>query len=81
MTSRLFTVAFLRSTMTAASTTSATVVAMGGMWNAFLNAELTELLTTWLIPHQQMRPDSANSTATTDRRSGFFRFRSAHTWI
>ena len=54
---------------------------MGGMWNAFLNAELTELLTTWLIPHQQMRPDSANSTATTERRSGFFRFRSAHTWI
>jgi len=42
MTSRLLTVAFLRRTMTAASATSATVVTMGGIWNAFWKAELTE---------------------------------------
>ena len=29
-------------------------------------AELTELLMTWLMPHQQMRPEMANNTATTE---------------
>ena len=43
ITSRLFTVAFLRSTMRAASAVSTSVVVRGGMWNAFWNAELTEL--------------------------------------
>ena len=43
ITSRLFTVAFLRSTMRAASAVSTSVVVSGGMWNAFWNAELTEL--------------------------------------
>ena len=32
------------------------------MPNAFLKEEVTELLMTWLIPHQQIRPESANST-------------------
>ena len=49
--------------MTAESTTSTTVVTMGGMENALAKAELTELLMTWLMPHQQMRPEMANSTA------------------
>ena len=63
ITSRLFTVASLRRTMTAESTTSTTVVTMGGMENALAKAELTELLMTWLMPHQQMSPEMANSTA------------------
>ena len=36
---------------------------MGGMENALAKAELTELLMTWLMPHQQMRPEMANNTA------------------
>ena len=43
ITSRLFTVAFRRSTMTAAIAVSTSVVASGGMWKAFSKAELTEL--------------------------------------
>ena len=43
ITSRLFTVAFLRSTITAAMAVSTSVVVSGGIWNAFSNAELTEL--------------------------------------
>ena len=64
MTSRLLTVASFRRTMTAASAVSTSVVTSGGMENAFWNASLTELLTTWLMPHQQMSPEMANSTAT-----------------
>ena len=62
-TSSTFTVAFLRSTMTAARATSTTVLHSGGMPKALSKAEATELLTTWLMPHQQMRPDRANSAA------------------
>ena len=65
--------------MTAESTTSTTVVTMGGMENALAKAELTELLMTWLMPHQQMRPDTANSAATTERLSFLPRLRSAST--
>ena len=43
ITSRLFTVAFLRNTITAAMAVSTSVVVSGGIWNAFSNAELTEL--------------------------------------
>ena len=80
MTSRLLTVASFRRTMTAASAVSTSVVTSGGMENAFWNASLTELLTTWLMPHQQMRPDTANRPATTERRSFLPRLRSARVW-
>ena len=46
---------------------------MGGKRKAFSKAEVTELLMTWLMPHQQMRPDRANSTAVTLRREVPFR--------
>ena len=80
ITSRLFTVAFLRSTITAAMAVSTSVVVSGGIWNAFSNAELTELEMTWLMPHQQIRPDTANSAAHTERWSFLPRLRSASTW-
>ena len=57
------TVAFLRSTTTAATATSAMVDQSGGIWNAFSKEEEMELPITWLIPHQHTRPDMANSTA------------------
>ena len=68
-TSSTLTVAFLRSTMTAATATSRTVEYSGGMPKAFLKAEDTELPITWLMPHQQMRPDAAKHTASTERLS------------
>ena len=77
ITSRLLTVASFRRTMTAASAVSAKVVTSGGMENALENASLTELLITWLMPHQQMSPDTANNDATTDFLSSFPRLRSA----
>ena len=49
--------------MTAASNTRRIVVTMGGIRNAFAKAELTELLITWLMPHQQIRPEMANREA------------------
>ena len=61
--SRTFMVAFFRSTMTAASNTRRIVVTMGGTRNALAKAELTELLITWLMPHQQIRPEMANREA------------------
>ena len=30
------------------------------MWNAFSNADVTELPMTWLIPHQHISPEAAN---------------------
>ena len=36
---------------------------MGGIRNALAKAELTELLITWLMPHQQIRPEMANREA------------------
>ena len=53
MISRNFTVAFLRKTITAASKTSAIVVIIGSIEKAFSKADVTELLTTWLIPASQ----------------------------
>ena len=46
--------------MTAASNTRRIVVTIGGIRNALAKAELTELLITWLMPHQQIRPEMAN---------------------
>ena len=66
--SSTFTVAFFRRTITAASATSTMVVYSTGMWNAFWKADVTELATTWLMPHQQIRPDRANSTARREYR-------------
>ena len=77
ITSRARTVAFFLMTITAETTTRTTVVTRGEIPNAFLNAETTELLITWLIPPQQIRPDNANRTATTDRFNFFFLTRSA----
>ena len=68
--SRTFTVAFLRSTITAARTTITIVERIGGIRKAFSNAEDTELLMTWLIPHQQISPDTANRMARRLRRTG-----------
>ena len=34
--------------------------------NAFSNEDVTELLITWLIPHQQINPEIANNTAITE---------------
>ena len=65
----------MRRTITAASAVRARVVTSGGMENAFAKASLTELLMTWLMPHQQMRPERANSEATTERRSFLPRLR------
>ena len=62
------TVALRRSTMTAATATSATVDQSGGIWKAFSKEEEMELPMTWLIPHQHTRPETANSTASTERR-------------
>ena len=67
MMSSTLTVAFFRSTMTAATATKARVDQRGGMWKAFSKEAEMELLVTWLIPHQQIRPEMANSEATTDR--------------
>ena len=64
--SKTFTVAFFRSTMIAARMTKTMVVASGGMENAFSKADVTELLITWLMPHQQIRPEMAKSTAITE---------------
>ena len=61
-TSRTRTVAFLRRTITAARITRITVVVRGGMRKALEKADATELLITWLMPHQQIRPERANST-------------------
>ena len=36
---------------------------MGGTRNALAKAELTELLITWLMPHQQIRPEMAHREA------------------
>ena len=58
-----------------------TVVTMGGMENALAKAELTELLITWLMSHQQMRPEMANNTAMMEGRSLLPRLRSASTWM
>ena len=66
--SSTLTVACLRRTITAASATSATVDQRGGMWKAFSNEDEMELAVTWLMPHQQTRPDSANREAITERR-------------
>ena len=46
--------------MKAAKTTRTIVVARGGTQKAFSKAEDTELLMTWLMPHQQIRPEMAN---------------------
>ena len=52
------------------------------MEKAFWKAEETELLITWLMPHQQMRPDTANSTAMTEYRPIFPpRFSLTKLWI
>ena len=67
MTSSTFTVVFFLSTITAATATSAMVEYSGGMLNAFSNDEEIELPVTWLMPNQQIRPESANSEAITDR--------------
>ena len=40
-------------------------------------ASVTELLMTWLMPPQQIKPEMAKSVATTERDSFFFRFFSA----
>ena len=73
MISRTRTVACLRSTMTAAMATRMIVVVRGGTWKAFSKAEETELPITWLIPHQQIRPDRANRMAISGRLPpGFF---------
>ena len=77
ITSSARTVAFFLKTITAESTTRMTVVIIGEITNAFLNADATELLMTWLIPPQQIRPDSANKTATTECFNFFFLTRSA----
>ena len=61
--SSTFTVVFFRRTITAASATSTMVVYSTGMWNAFWKADVTELATTWLMPHQQIRPEMANREA------------------
>ena len=66
ITSSTRTVAFLRSTMTAATITSGMVEYSGGIWKAFSKEAEMELLVTWLMPHQQISPDSANSTAITE---------------
>ena len=75
--SSAFTVAFLRSTITADKITRITVVIIGGMEKAFSKAEATELLITWLMPHQHNRPDKANNTAITECFSFFLRTFSA----
>ena len=66
--SRTFTVAFFRSTTTAAISTRIAVVQNGGIWKAWSKAEETELPITWLMPHQQISPDMANNEAITERR-------------
>ena len=40
-------------------------VPMLSQQKAFSKEDATELLITWLMPHQQIRPDTANSTAST----------------
>ena len=62
-TSSTFTVAFFRSTITAASSTSAVVDTSGEIWKAFFREDDTELPMTWLTPHQQIRPEMANKIA------------------
>ena len=54
----------MRSTMMAATITSAMVEYSGGMRKAFSKEAEMELLVTWLMPHQQISPDSANRDAT-----------------
>ena len=66
MISSTFTVAFFRSTITAAMITSTIVEQIGGTWNAFSKEDEIEFPITWLMPHQQISPDRANSTATTE---------------
>ena len=61
-TSSTLTLAFFRSTMTAARATNRTVEYRGGMLKAFWK----ELETEWLMPHQQIRPEMAKSTAITE---------------
>ena len=52
--------------MTAARATNRTVEYRGGMLKAFWKELETELLMTWLMPHQQIRPEMAKSTAITE---------------
>ena len=66
MISSAFMVAFLRSTIMADKITRITVVMIGGTEKAFLKAEATELLITWLMPHQHKSPDKAKKTAITE---------------
>ena len=63
ITSSTFTLAFFRSTTTAARATSTTVDTMGGMEKAFWKEAETELLMTWLTPHQHRSPDRAKAAA------------------
>ena len=49
------------------------VVYKGGIENALWKAEVTELPTTWLMPHQQIRPEMANRDARMLFFSGVFR--------
>ena len=79
--SRTFTVAFFRRTISAETSTSAMVVYKGGMEKALLKAEVTELPTTWLMPHQQIRPETANRDASTLFFSGVFRLDRIQSWI
>ena len=72
ITSRARTVAFFLITITAEITTRTTVVTNGEIPKAFSNDDATELLMTWLSPPQQIRPDSANRSAITERFSFFF---------
>ena len=65
-TSSTLTLAFFRSTMTAARATNRTVEYRGGILKAFWKELETELLMTWLMPHQQIRPEMAKSTAITE---------------
>ena len=77
MISSAFMVAFLRSTIMADKITRITVVMIGGTEKAFSKAEATELLITWLMPHQHKSPDKAKKTAITEWFSFFPRTFSA----
>ena len=79
--SSTLTVAFFLSTITAAIATKKIVEYNGGIWNAFSKEEETELLITWLIPPQQIKPEIANNTAMTERFGGFDFFLVKNAWI
>ena len=74
ITSRTFTVAFFPEDNNAARATRPTAEQIGGIRKAFSKAEEIEFPITWLIPHQQISPESANRIATmliTMRRISF----------